>query len=182
MSLLDKLTTSVSLPDNFESLEEGIHVVNSYIRPYSERLDSYEFYVDRRWIEVRGDMDFQEAILHVFKEGGQYMRIMEGDIETGSWEHDLNGFILQYQGGYEFYELLFLNENFFILRKHGDHIAKGNNTKYLFYTTESIFYKYEWPDILHLMFDTIYKQNSNYLFVLLMFIVVVAIMVFLSLV
>ena len=182
MSLIDKIMNSQDFPEEFNSLEEGIDLLLPYIWRYSEGLNEFDFFVGRRWLEIRGSIEFQEAILHVFKEDGKYLRIIEGDIESGSWDYDINGFILKYKGGHELFELSFLNENFFILRKHGDHVAKGNRSKYIFFTTENISHKYEWPDILRLMFDTIYKQNSGYLFIVVIFIVVVAIIVFLSLV
>lgn len=181
MSIVDKLINSEDFPDKHESLADGIDMLLPYIWRFSEGLEDFEFYVNKRWIEVRGDVNFHESILHVFKDSGEYLRIMEGDIATGSWAFDINGFILKYKGGHELYELSFLNESFFILRKHGDHVAKGRGPKYLFFTTEVINYKYQWPEILSLMFNTIYKQNSNYLFILVIFIIAIGLIVFLSL-
>ncbi len=181
MSLIDKLTNSEEFPEDYKTLDDGIDALLPYIWKFSEGLQDYDYYVNRRWKEVRGSIEFHESILHVFKDSGEYLRIIEGNIETGAWEIDINGFILQYKGGYELYELSFLNENFFMLRKHGDHVNKGMRAKYLFFTTETIANKYEWPKILALIFNSIYKQNSNYLFILVIFIAIVAFIAFLSL-
>ncbi len=180
MGLLEKILNSEDFPKEFNSMEEGIDTLLPYIWRYSENLHEFEFYVNRRWVEVRGSVEFQESVLHVFKDDSKYLRIIEGDIETGAWEYDINGFILKYKGGHELYELAFLNENFFILRKHGDHVAKGNRRKYMFFTNEVLYYRYQWPDLLYLMYNTIYKQNSNYLLVLLGFIILIALMIGLS--
>jgi len=182
MSIINKIMKSDDFPKDFASLEEGIDRLLPYIWRFSERLNEFEFYVNRRWVELRGDIEFQEAILHVFKEDGNYLRIIEGDIETGTWDYDINGFILKYKGGHELYELAFLNESYFILRKHGDHVAKGNRSKYMFFTTEVINYRYQWPDILEKMYNDIFKQNTNYLLFVVLIVVIIAAIIFLSLI
>ena len=112
MSFLSNLLSSTNddLPE-FNNLGEGIGFLMRYLRPYSEGLVDYEFYLKKRWMEVRDDVEFQEAVLHVFKEQGEYLHIIDGDVGKGSWEHDLRGIILQFAGEHELFELVFLNEN-----------------------------------------------------------------------
>lgn len=73
----------------FKSLDEGIDFLMRYLARFSEDLYEQEFYVNRRWMEVRDDVHFQEAILHIFEDNGSYLRILDGDISTGSWEYTL---------------------------------------------------------------------------------------------
>lgn len=130
-------------------------------------------------MEVRDDINFQEAILHVFEENGTYLRILDGDISQGSWEYTLGGLVIKFAGSHELYERVFLNEKFFILKKHGDHSSKGRRSKYFFIATESLARRMEWTDLLALMYE-IYKSNTNYLMIVLGFFILVAIIVFFS--
>ena len=182
MSFLQNLFSSNNddLPE-FKNLAEGIGFLMRYLRPYSEGLSDYEFYLNRRWMEVRDDVEFQEAVLHVFKEEGQYLHILDGDVSGGSWEHDLRGIILQFAGEHELFELVFLNENFFILKKHGNHDSKGYQSPYLFLASEGLARRAEWPDLLAVMYEY-YKDNSNYkaiVFGILLLVLVIALLSFL---
>jgi len=163
----------------FESLDGGIDFLMGYLSRFSEELYDQEFYVNKRWREVRDDVHFQEAVLHVFEDNGSYLRILDGDIFTGSWEYTLGGLVLKFEGQHELYERVFLNESFFILKKHGDHTSKGNDSKYFFIATESLARRMEWTDLLTIMYD-IYKSNTNYMMIVLGFFVLVAIIVLLS--
>lgn len=107
------------LPE-FKSLPEGIGYLMGRVRSMSDSLADSQVYVDKRWLEVRDDLDFQESVLHVFKEGGSYLRILDGDIASGSWEASLGGLIIKFGGKHELYELVFLDLDFFILKKHGN--------------------------------------------------------------
>lgn len=179
MSFLSNLLSSTNddLPE-FSNLAEGIGFLMRYLRPYSEGLVDYEFYLKKRWMEVRDDVEFQEAVLHVFKEQGEYLHIIDGDVTKGSWEHDLRGIILQFAGEHELFELVFLNENFFILKKHGNHDSKGYKSPYLFLASEKLAKNAEWPELLAIMYE-FYKSNSNYkaiVFVVLLLILVIALL------
>lgn len=179
MSLFSRLfsPSDDDLPE-FANLAEGIGFLMRYLRPYSENLSDYEFYLKRRWMEVRDDIEFQEAVLHVFKEGGEYLHIIDGDVSGGTWEHELRGIILQFAGQHELFELVFLNENFFILKKHGNHDSKGYKSPYLFLASESLARGAEWPELLAIMYDY-YKDNSNYkaiVFGVLVLVIVIALL------
>ena len=165
----------------FENLDQGIDFLMGYLYRFSEDLWEEEFYINKRWMEVRDDINFQEAILHVFEEGGSYLRILDGDISTGSWEYTLGGLVIKFAGRHELYELVFLNEKFFILKKHGDHTSKGNRSKYFFVAAESLARRMEWTDLLVVMYE-IYKSNTNYMMIVLGFFVVIAVIIFLSII
>ena len=180
MALWNNLLNSVNseLPA-FKSLDEGIDYIMKYMWRFSEDLSETEFYLNTRWLEVRDDVNFQETILHVFKEGGVYMRILEGDINLGNWELNVGGMIIKFAGKHELYERVFLNDDFLVLRKHGDQSMKGQK-KYFFLVRESLGRRREWVDLLDIMFE-LYKGNSNYLAIVVFVLIVVAAVVLLSL-
>lgn len=180
MSLLPTIfnATNLDLP-RFNSLDEGIDYVLGYVKDFSDGLSDKHLYLDVRWVELRDDVNFQENILHVFKEGGTYLRTLDGDISTGSWELNLNGFVLKFAGKHELYELAFLDEQFWIMRKHGDQISKGHR-KYFVLTTEKVKKGKEWMDLLEVLFS-LYRGNSNYVAVVILVLIVAAIILFFSL-
>lgn len=164
----------------FQSLDAGIDYVLKSVNIFSEDLPEKQFYVGKRWREVRDDTTFQETVLHVFQEGGVYLRILDGDIATGNWELSLNGLVLKFAGRNELYEKAFINEDFFILRKHGDQTAKGLR-KYFFMAREPLVPKREWTDLLDLLYE-IYKGNSNYMIFVVLAFIIIAVMVFFSII
>ncbi len=180
MSFFSKIFSSINedLP-KFQSLDEGVDFLMYYLHRFSEELWEEEFYTDKRWLEVRDDINFQESILHVFEEDGKYLRILDGDIRTGSWEYSHGGMILKFEGNHELYERVFLNEKFFILKKHGDHSSKGNRSKYFFMSSEGLARKLEWPSLLVMMYD-IYKSNTQYMMIVFGFILLIAVILFFS--
>jgi hypothetical protein len=180
MGLFAKLfsTETDDLP-RFPSLDQGISYLMRHLRGHSERLGEYDFYVGQRWREVRDDLNFQEKLLHVFKPDGTYLRILEGDIASGSWEHTLGGLVLNFHGKHELYELVFLNDEFFILTKYGDHKTKGAGKTYWMLAKEPLVNRYEWPELLSLMYE-IYKVNTNYMSIVFLFFIIVGIVVFFS--
>ena len=181
MSFVSNIVNSFNteLP-KFDSLDEGIDYVMRYVGQFSEGLNESEFYINQRWREVRDDVNFQESVLHIFRENGEYWRILDGDISTGAWKNDIGGIIIKFAGKHELYHKVFLNENFFILKKHGDHVAKGHR-KYFFVAKEGLASRREWIDLLEIMYE-IYRGNTNYMFLVVMFFIFVAVVVFFSLI
>lgn len=174
MRLINQVFASMNeeLPE-FKSLDNGIDYLVRYVGRFSEDLWEKEFYTDKRWKEYRDDVNFQETILHVFQENGTYLRIIDGDIYAGSWENTLGGIVIQFAKKHELFERVFLDEQFFILKKHGDHSAKGNSAKYFMVITESLSHKMsrvlrrpaEWNDILDQMYEK-YRKSSNFMVVI----------------
>ncbi len=159
-------TINGELPE-FQTLDEGIDYTMTHLGTYSKGLND-EYYVDNRWLEVRDDVNFQEHILHVFQEDGTYLRILEGDINSGTWEENVGGLIVKYADKHELYECIFLNEDFFILQKHGDQSIRGQR-KYFFMVREGFGRGYDWSELLELMFK-VYRSNMLY-FIFLIFVV-----------
>jgi len=177
MAFIDQLTSGGVFPEPFETFEEGIDKVLPYIERVSDELTDTDVYTDQRWVEVRDDVDFQESVLHVFKEDGSYMRIIEGNIEIGSWSYDVNGIILKYQSIHAFYEPVFIDDDFFILRKHGSNAV--NKRRYLFFTTESNQKKYTWAELITVLYRDFYRQNHHIvIIVMVLFAIALAILYF----
>ncbi len=164
----------------FNNLDEGIDFLMNYLYRFSEDLWDTDFYTEIRWLEVRDDVNFQESILHVFKTNGQYLRILDGDISTGAWEHELGGIVLDINGCHELYERTFLNEEFFVLKKHGDHSLKGMRSKYFFLTKEPLGNRYEWPQLLSILYG-VYQSNTHFRILVFLFAVLGILVLFFSL-
>ena len=186
---IDKIsrTFNLELPPA-ETMDEYLDNILPKIRPWSE--DIYEFeekgYFRRRWLEIRDTDHSHEALLHLFREGKEYLYSIDGDILfRGKWEalNDTNGFIIDKLvnnsiAQSELYDLAFLNNDFFILKKHGDQVRKGNK-KYFVMAREGVARNLEWRDVMELLFNT-YRSNPNFMLIIILFLIIVAIFVFFS--
>ena len=179
MSILSNIKDSVntSLPE-FENLDEGIDYIVKNMELLSKDLSEEDFYLNKRWLEVRDDHNFKESILHIFKENGEYLRILNGDIDQGNWEQNVGGFIIKYANKHELYESVFLNDNFFVLKKHGTQNFKGSR-KYFFLVKENFAGNKEWDELLESMYG-VYKGNINYIAIVAIVISIVVIFMLLS--
>lgn len=170
---------NVELPEN-SSMDDYIDFILSKIRPMSEDLREAEYWFNKRWLEIRDDLSFHEAVLHIFREDGEYLISVDGNISKGVWrdlEHP-NTIILEHGGRNELYDLAFLNDDFFILKKHGDQRRKGQ-VKYFVLGRESSVRGLEWRDSMELMFN-VYRNNSRWGSYLTFVIVLLAIILILS--
>lgn len=135
------------------------------------------------WLEINDDDNAHESILHMFgneespEPAGHHYRgqknykySIDGNIINGIWAKMGNRTMLIKALNYEMFELVFLNQDFFILRKHGNH----HGPKYMFLANENKItrqyewydalgrrrdkVKLEWRDIMEMLFD-IYRYN-----------------------
>ncbi|MEL6635472.1 MAG: hypothetical protein AAFW73_14985 [Bacteroidota bacterium] len=189
MALLDKFSRSFSLElPPADNLDDYLDRILPLVRPWSE--DIYEFeekgYYRIRWLEVKDSDHSHEALLHLFREGNEYLFCIDGDILfRGRWEalNDTNGFILDKLvnnsvAQSELYDLAFLNRDFFILKKHGDQRRKGNR-KYFVMARENIARNLEWRDAVEYLFNT-YRSNPNFTLYIVLLLVVIGIFILLS--
>jgi hypothetical protein len=166
-----------------ETMDEYLDYILPKIRYLSRNLNDTDIYTDGKyWLEISDDDNAHESILHVFdpneapeETGGSsgestYMYSIDGNMMKGQWARMGGGTILIKGLAYEMYDLVFLNTDFFILRKHGNHAGP----KYLFLAKETKIsrqyewfdvlgrrrdqVKLEWRDIMELIFD-IYRYN-----------------------
>lgn len=177
IKFLDNILSSfnVELPREMQTMDEYLDFIIPKVKPWSEDLREEEFWHHTRWQEVSDRETFHEAVLHIFMPGGEYLKSIEGDIMKGGWRilDGANTFIWNKAGGEELFDLAFLNRDFFILKKHGDH-----RQKYFVMGKEGIVSSLEWRDVMEKIFN-LYRNNS--LFLLTTFAVVALIVLFLIL-
>lgn len=170
-----------------ETMEEYLDYILPKVGGLSKNLNSTEVFTQGKyWLEISDADDAHESILHMFdpseapeETGGSsgestYMYSIDGNMMKGVWARMGGGTILIKGLKYEMYELAFLNSDFFVLKKHGNH--KG--PKYLFLASENKIsrqyewydalgrrrdhVKLEWRDIMELLFDS-YRYNMVFI-------------------
>jgi hypothetical protein len=154
----------IELPQK-EKLDDYLDLILPQIRQWSEDLREMENYVisgGKPWLEVRDDPGFQETVLHFFNEGGEYLQSVDGNVSRGRWRllDATNKIIIEQGGGgkagspnkSELFELAFLNQKFFILKKHGDQFKKRSR-RYLMLGFEGSIRGLKWKDCVELLFN-----------------------------
>jgi hypothetical protein len=108
-------------------------------KKWSEKLSDLGQYTDRPWLEITFGSPETSTILHLFNEGGEYLRSVNGDYKAGKWRilEATNKLVVDKgeDRGY-LYDLVFLNQDFFILEKHGN--KDSLDDKYLFLIYEPL--------------------------------------------
>lgn len=170
---------NVELPVS-DSMDDYIDFILSHIRPMSEDMREEEYWLGRRWIEIRDDLSFHESVLHIFNEGGEYLIIVDGNISGGAWKQldHPNSIVIQHGARHELYDMAFLNDDFFIIKKHGDQKRKGHS-KYFVLGAESSVRGLEWRDCMELMFN-VYRNNTRWGSYLTAIVVILAVILILS--
>lgn len=180
---------AVVMEDITDTLDEYLDDILPQIKQWSE--DIYEFeekgYFKNRWLEIRDSDNALETVLHLFREEGEYLLSVDGDIIVrGRWQAIdesnsmiidklVNGSVAQS----EFYDLAFLSNDFFILKKHGDQRRKGNK-KYLMFGRESVVKNLEWREVVELLYNNV-KGNPWFIFAMMIFGLLVALVIFFAL-
>ncbi len=163
---LDRIedTFEINLPvPQEESLEGYLEVALRDLSKLGEDLHETEFYVSpggKPWLEISDDPNVQEAVLHFFNEGGEYLLSVEGNVTKGKWRLlDGTEKLIIERGPHhvELFEKVFLNRYFFVLRKHGNFRRKG---RYLFLGYEPYVTGLTWKQAVDLMYDEYRKQFS----------------------
>lgn len=174
-------TFEIDLPLK-ESLDSSIDAILRDIRPLSEDLREQKFYVmpgGKPWMEIRDDPGFQEAVLHFFNEGGEYLQSVDGNVSRGKWRllEGTNKIMIE-QGGNErnpgkseLFELAYLDARFFILRKHGNQFKKGR--KYFFMGFEPLVRGLKWKDCVDLLYNEFRSQWGAFQYVLIIAVIIV---------
>ncbi|MFT6319293.1 MAG: hypothetical protein ACJAT4_000210 [Granulosicoccus sp.] len=179
----NKLTENISrtfelpLPDA-ATMDQQLDQIIPRVRPWGEDLYEQQYYLETRWLEIRDDDEFHESVLHIFRDEGEYMISIDGNITQGIWKilSKSNTFIIEKMVGdavitSELYDLAFLNKDFFILRKHGDQKRKGGK-KYFVLANERSVRGLEWRDVMELLYNQ-YRNNSTYMVSLIALVVLV---------
>ncbi|MEM1219362.1 MAG: hypothetical protein AAGH79_10635 [Bacteroidota bacterium] len=178
---------NVELPER-STMDDYLDLIIPEIRQWGEDLNETKFYVQKGgkpWMEIRDEANFTSTILHFFNEGGEYLRSTNGDIIRGKWRllENTNKMIIEAagggkdKGGSELYELAYLDNAFFILKKHGQ---QNRKRRYFAMGYEYAVKGLEWKDYIELLFNTYRSKHSNYRSVIIIIMVVIVIIVLLS--
>ena len=164
------------LPD-YSKLDDYVDYIIPKVAPYSEDLYEEEYYTEKLWREVSDKDSNLSVIVHILKKkdeehdlfntanGADYMVSIDGDITKGNWTRpDGQGssiITLKIANKYELYEKIFINDDFFILTKHGDKWQKGGR-KYLVLGKESHVKGLEWREVVELLYD-VYRYRFQFI-------------------
>lgn len=169
-------------PPAADTMDAYLDAILPAIRQWSEDLREKKFYVNKPWMEIRDDVNFHDTILHFFNEGGNHMIVKNGDVRNANWKYmaSANKLILSAGKGKEMFELVFMNQSFFILIKHG-YDPRVSRKKYRVYGIENHVKRLEWRDAMLALYNQYRTQESNYVMLTVIVLVVIAIIVALSL-
>ncbi len=183
------------LPD-YDNLDGYIDYIIPKIAPYSEDLYEEEYYTEKLWREVSDRDSNLSVVVHILKKkedeghdlfnaasGADYMVSTDGDIIKGNWTRPEGSgssiITLKIANKYELYERIFINEDFFILKKHGDKWQEGSRKKYLVLGRESHVKGLEWREVVELLFD-VYRYRIQFILTVLAVAIIVFIVFALS--
>ena len=173
---------NLELPQQ-ESLDDYLDYILPKVGYMGEDLSEQDFYVETPWLEIRDDDNFHEKILHIFKkdtlairsksedDGPDYLCFVNGNGYKGKWTYLPKGNMLVMKGtavtagGQQYnmdalYRLAFMNDDFFILKKHGNRMP--GEKKYFVMGREGVVGGMEWRDTMEYLFD-LYRKNAVYI-------------------
>jgi len=156
---------SEELPRDLETLDQHLNYILPFVDKTGEDLSEERFWFQKRWKEIRDDEDFHESVLHIFNAGGEYLLVVDGNIMKGSWSKlgAYNTLILNISGRNELFDLGFLNNQYFILKKHGDQIRKGNRKFFMMVEERSAYSQgreIDWRNLMERLYN-IYREDAG---------------------
>lgn len=192
---MDKFLERVNKPFNVElpeanSLDEYLDIIIPTVKAWSEDLNEDEYFLEKAWVEFRDQEDFHQTIIHIFNEESEYLKVTDGDVKQGNWTHleTSNKFLIvdkDSDADAEMYDLAYLDDNFFILKKHGfnENLRKKGRKKYFVLVSESESGKLnrDWMQAVELLFTNYRSQNRIYLTIAGIIVLIVGIILVLSL-
>lgn len=175
---------SPDLPRDLGTMDQHLDFILPKIIPYGEDLREEQYWIGKRWKEVRDDEGFHEAILHIFNNGGEYLLSLDGNLVKGSWRKlgNYNTLIIEIAGRSELFDLRFLNADFLVLTKHGDQGRKGQRRFFCLIHERSAYSpkgELDWRNVMEKMFN-VWRENSLSLWAWLVFIAILGLIVYLS--
>lgn len=181
-TILRSLNVELPLRDN---LDEYLDMIIPEVRKWGEDLNETKFYSlpgGKPWLEVRDEENFHNTVVHFFNDKGEYLRSTDGNIVKGRWRllEGSNKMILEAgdKGGVsELYELAYLDNYFFILRKHGH---QRGRKKYFVMGFEPVVQNLEWRDYAEALFNTYRNKHRTYQLTLGVIVVLVVLIILFS--
>lgn len=160
-----------------ETLESYLETVLADIGKLGEDLRETQFYTGGKpWLEITDDPNAQQAVLHFFNEGGEYLLSIDGNVSKGHWRllDTSNKIIIERgQNVSELYELAFLNNYFFVLRKHGHRHRQRNH---LFLGYEPYVKELRWRDAVDLLYNE-YRNQWGLFKTVLVFVIILVVVI-----
>jgi hypothetical protein len=175
---------SPELPRELGNMDQHLDFIIPKVIEYGEDLREEQFWLSKRWKEVRDEDGFHESILHIFNPGGEYLLALDGNLVKGSWRKlgDYNSLIIEISGRNELFDLRFLNGDFMVLTKHGDQGRKGQR-RFFVLVHESASRaggrELDWRNLMERMFNT-WRENSLSLWAWFLFVLVIGVVIYLS--
>jgi hypothetical protein len=175
---------SPDLPSDLGSMDDHLDFIVPKVLPFGEDLAEEQFWVGKRWLEVRDDEGFHESILHLFNPGGEYMLSLDGNIVKGTWKKlgQYNTLIIELSGRSELFDLRFLSADFMVLTKHGDQARKGLRRYFCLVHEPALRSggrELDWRNVMEKMFN-IWRSNSLSLWTWFLVIVLLVLVIYLS--
>ncbi|MCB0524636.1 MAG: hypothetical protein R3A50_08260 [Saprospiraceae bacterium] len=186
MSFFGEIAKSFSpdLPSNLDDMNAHLEFILPKVVPYGEDLRETNFWIGKRWLEVRDEEGFHEAILHVFYEGGEYMLSIDGNLMKGTWKQlgEYNSLVLEISGKGELFDVRFMNRDFMVLTKHGDQGRKGQR-KYFTMVHEPVAKHQggylDWRNVMEKLYN-VWRENSISIWAWLFFLILIGAIVYAS--
>ena len=171
---------SPDLPRDLGTMDQHLDFILPKVIPYGEDLREEQYWIGKRWKEVRDDEGFHEAILHIFNTGGEYLLSLDGNLVKGSWRKlgTYNTLIIEIAGRSELFDLRFLNADFLVLTKHGDQGRKGQR-RFFCLIHERSAGELDWRNVMEKMFN-VWRENSLSLWAWVVFIAILGLIAYLS--
>jgi len=166
-----------SFPD-CETLDDFLDAILPTIADQGEVFEPDKF-TDIRWMEIRDQDDFQDAVLHIFcKNHHEYLISIEGNILKGIWRMLPVGttLILEVGGRHELYDCRFCQSDFLILQKHGDQSRRGQS-KYFLLGREEVVRDSDWKDAINVLYSR-YSGNTSFMIVIAVIILILVIIIY----
>ena len=159
------------------SLEEGVDKIHPLVKGYSEEGFASGKFLEVRWAEIHDTDNVHEAVFHLFREGGEYMVVVDGNISKGTWKTIGKSLNLEYGGKNELFEFLYLDDEFFIMQKHGNQARKGMK-KYVIYGVEGKSAALDWRNYMQKWYDLYRNSTSLQRNILIVVIIIILFVVF----
>lgn len=162
---------STELPD-LDTMDAYLDFILPKIRHLGEDLYEESYYVNKPWLEFQDSDRFMDVVLHFFNPDGEYLRSVNGDVESGRWRYleSSNKLLIEHKDA-QLFDLAYMDRNFFILRKHGEQERHGK-AKYFVLAQEGIARRLEWKDVMALLYDS-YRSNNRFYFTLTLIVLLV---------
>lgn len=165
-------------------MDQHLDFILPKVQPYGEDLGEGQYWLGKRWKELRDDEGFHEAILHIFNPGGEYLLSLDGNIVKGAWRQlgGYNTLIIEMSGRSELFDLRFLHNDFMVLTKHGDQLRKGLRRYFCLVhepSSRGSSGDLDWRNVMEKMYN-IWRENSLSIWAWIVFIFLVGIILYAS--